>query len=251
MTKPCRTEQLSTFPAIVHYAIAIVSVVAAIVAAGLITRSLNAEAIASTMLCAVIVAAWVGGLGPGLTTVALALLAFHYYLAPPLNSFHWKTDLFVVGISEIPRLTLFSITSLFVALLISAQRNATEELRRSSYNLQIAMEDQNRVEAALLRSEMYLTEAQRLSGTGSFGWNVASGEIVWSDQTFRIFGYDEATRPTVELIMQRTHPEDRAAVQKTIDVASSDGKDFDQEHRLLMPDGSVKYIHALARAVKD
>jgi len=90
-----------------------------------------------------------------------------------------------------------------------------------------------------------------LSGTGSFGWNVASGEIIWSDETFRIFGYDETAKPTVELIVERTHPEDRAAVQKTIDLASSEGKDFDQEHRLLMPDGSVKYIHALARAVKD
>jgi PAS domain S-box-containing protein len=183
--------------------------------------------------------------------VTFALLAFHYYLVPPGGSFTWKHDLFAVDVSEIPRLILFSTTSLVVAFLISAQRNATEELRQSTHDLQIAMGDQRRIEAALLHSEMYLTEAQRLSGTGSFGWNVASGEIIWSDETFRIFGYDETTKPTVELIVERTHPEDRAAVQKTIDVASSEGKDFDQEHRLVMPDGSVKYIHALARAVKD
>jgi PAS domain S-box-containing protein len=225
--------------------------VVAIVAAELITRLLNAEAIASSMLCAVIFAAWVGGRGPGLLAVTFALLAFHYYLVPPGGSFTWKHDLFAVDVSEIPRLILFSTTSLVVAFLISAQRNATEELRQSTHDLQIAMGDQRRIEAALLHSEMYLTEAQRLSGTGSFGWNVASGEIIWSDETFRIFGYDETTKPTVELIVERTHPEDRAAVQKTIDVASSEGKDFDQEHRLVMPDGSVKYIHALARAVKD
>jgi len=251
MTKPGLTEPLSTTSTISRYATAILSVVVAIVAAELITRLLNAEAIASSMLCAVIFAAWVGGRGPGLLAVTLALLAFHYYLVPPGSSFTWKPDLFAVDVSEIPRLILFSTTSLVVAFLISAQRNATEELRQSTHDLQIAMGDQRRIEAALLHSEMYLTEAQRLSGTGSFGWNVASGEIIWSDETFRIFGYDETTKPTVELIVERTHPEDRAAVQKTIDVASSEGKDFDQEHRLVMPDGSVKYIHALARAVKD
>src|SRR5260370_29452230 len=103
----------------------------------------------------------------------------------------------------------------------------------------------------LLHREMYLTEAQRLSRTGSFGWIVSSGEIFWSDETFRIFQCDRATKPTLEFIVQRTHPEDRAAVQKTIDRAFSDGKDFDHEYRLLMPDGSVKYVHAVARATRD
>jgi PAS domain S-box-containing protein len=87
--------------------------------------------------------------------------------------------------------------------------------------------------------------------TGSFGWNVSSGQIVWSDETFRIFQCDRATKPTAEVIVQRTHPEDRAAVQETIDRASIAGEDFDHEYRLLMPDGSVKYVHAVARAAKD
>jgi PAS domain S-box-containing protein len=234
-----------------HYAMAVLSVAVAIVAAELITRLLNAEAIASSMLCAVIFAAWVGGLGPGLLAVTLALLAFHYYLAPPINSFTWKHNLFAAGISEVPRLFLFSIVSLVVAFVISAQRKATEELRRSAHDVQVAMWHQKRIEAALLHSEMYLTEAQRLSGTGSFGWNVASGDIIWSEQTFRIFGCDRTTKPTVELIVQRTHPEDRAAVQNTIDRVTREGKDFDHEYRLLMPDGSVKYVHALARAVRN
>src|SRR5882757_6055270 len=233
-----------------YYALAVLSAAVAIIAAELITRLLHAEAIASTMLCAVIFAAWFGGLGPALTAIALALLAFHYFLVPPTNSFTWKDGLFAVAISEVPRLLLFSITSLVVASLISAQRKATETLRLSRDDLRVAMQDQGRIEAALLRSEMYLTEAQKLSGTGSFGWNTASGEIIWSDQTFRIFGGDRTTKPTVEFIVQRTHPQDRAAVQQTISRASVDGKDFDHEYRLLMPDGSVKYVHALARAVK-
>jgi PAS domain S-box-containing protein len=236
--------------AIVGYATAVLSVAGAIIAVELLTRLFHAEAITSSMLCAVIVAAWFGGFGPALLAIALALLAFHYYLMPPINSFAWKNELSAVGISEVSRLFLFSIVSFAVASVISAQRRATETLRRSRDELQMAIKDQKRSEAALLRSEMYLTEAQGLSGTGSFGWNVATGEIIWSDQAFRIFGADRKTKPTVEFIVQRTHPEDRAAVQQTIGRAVVDGQDFEHEYRLLMPDGSVKYLHAVARAVQ-
>jgi PAS domain S-box-containing protein len=233
------------------HAAAVLSVAVAIVAAELITRLLHAEAIASSMLCAVIFAAWLGGFGPALLAIALALLAFHYYLLPPVNSFTWKSDLFAVDISELPRLVLFSIVSILVALIIAAQRKATEALRHSSDELLAAVADQKRIASALLHSEMYLTEAQRLSCTGSFGWNLSTGEIFWTDETFRIFQYDRATKPRLELIVQRTHPDDRAAVQRTIDDASRDGRDFDHEYRLLMPDGSVKYVHAVARAARD
>jgi len=236
---------------IYHYAAAILSVALALIAAELITRLLNAEAIASLMLCAVIFTAWAGGLAPALLAITLALLAFHYYLAPPISSFAWKHDLSAVGVSEAPRLVLFFLTSFVAAYLISAQRKATQDLQRSGHDLQLAMQDQKRIEAALLHSEMYLTEAQRLSGTGSFAWNVASGEVIWSDQTFRVFGCDRATKPTVEFILQRVHPEDRAAVQATIDRATIGRNDYDHEFRLLMPDGSVKYIHTVARATQD
>ena len=90
-----------------------------------------------------------------------------------------------------------------------------------------------------------------MSRTGSFGWSVATGEIIWSDETFRIFGYDKAPFAIIDMVVQRTHPDDRAAVQQTIDRAVKDGKDFDHEHRLLLPDGSVKHVHAVAHAVKD
>src|SRR6202008_2168783 len=106
-------------------------------------------------------------------------------------------------------------------------------------------------EKKLQRSEAYLAEAQGLSHTGSFGWKVATGEIIWSQETFRIFQYDQTTKPTVELILQRVHPQDLALVEQTIERASRDGKDFDFEHRLLMPDGSVKYLHDIAHRVRE
>ena len=105
--------------------------------------------------------------------------------------------------------------------------------------------------AELRRSEVYLTEAQRLSRTGSFGWNVSSGEILWSEECSRIYGYDRAPSVTVDMILQRTHPEDLALVQRTINRASRDGKDFDFENRLLMPDGTVKHVHVAAHAIRD
>src|SRR5438445_3547574 len=101
------------------------------------------------------------------------------------------------------------------------------------------------------RSEAYLAEGQRLSNTGSFGWKPSTGEIIWSEETFRIFQYDRTTIPTVELVLQRVHPEDMVLVKQTIERASQEGKDFDFEHRLLMPDGSVKHIHVVARAERD
>src|SRR5712671_3887398 len=101
------------------------------------------------------------------------------------------------------------------------------------------------------RNETYLAEAQRLSHTGSFGWKPSTNEIIWSEETFRIFQYDRSTKPTVELILQRVHPEDAALVKETIERASQNGKDFEHEYRLLMPDGAVKHIHVVARAERD
>jgi PAS domain S-box-containing protein len=104
---------------------------------------------------------------------------------------------------------------------------------------------------ALRRSEAYLAEAQRLSHTGSFGWNVTTGELTWSAETFCILGCDRALKPTLDLVLQRVHPQDLALVQLKIEAASREGTGFDFEHRLRMPDGSVKHLQVIAHAVKN
>jgi len=102
----------------------------------------------------------------------------------------------------------------------------------------------------LQRSEDFLAEAQSISHTGSFGWSVSSGEIYWSEETYNIFQYDRTVKPALELVFQRIHPDDRDLVQQIIDRASEARANLDFEHRLLMLDGSVKYLHVLARVLE-
>jgi PAS domain S-box-containing protein len=111
--------------------------------------------------------------------------------------------------------------------------------------------ERKRAAEALRQAQAYLAEAQRLSHTGSFGWRLFNGEIFWSEETYRLFQYDRTTKPTVELVLQRVHPEDAAFVRQTIERASQDGNNFDFEYRLLMPDGFVKHVHVVARALSD
>jgi PAS domain S-box-containing protein len=124
----------------------------------------------------------------------------------------------------------------------------TSQLMAVNRELTSEVLQRQRAEEALQRSEAYLAEAQRISHTGSFGWDVSSGQIFWSEETFRIFEYDPANKPTVEVILRRTHPEDRVFFQETLDQIARDRKAFDFEHRLLLPDGSVKYVQVVGHA---
>jgi C4-dicarboxylate-specific signal transduction histidine kinase len=162
--------------------------------------------------------------------------------------------------SEIDQLLLsvaanHAATAFRTARLIDGHRRAEEALRQSEHQLRRARDElETKVAertAELRRSETYLAEAQRLSRTGSFGWNIASGNIYWSEETFRIFECDRLAQPTVDLVLQRTHPLDRAGVQQTIDRATQDRTDLDFEHRLLMPDGRIKNVRIVGHPVFD
>jgi PAS domain S-box-containing protein len=124
----------------------------------------------------------------------------------------------------------------------SVQRSLREAAERS---------DRRRAEEALRRSEAYLAEAQRLSHTGSFGWSVVSGEVYWSRETFRIFEFDEASKVSIERIVQQIHPEDRTAMQATLDRITRERQDFDFEHRLVMPEGSFKHVRVVGHPAED
>ena len=105
--------------------------------------------------------------------------------------------------------------------------------------------ERRRAEEALRRSEAYLAEAQRLSHTGSFGWDVARGQLYWSRETFRIMGYEPGSKVTIDHVLQRTHPEDRPVLIELMKRVSRERTAFDCEHRLLMPSGAVKHLRVV------
>lgn len=106
-------------------------------------------------------------------------------------------------------------------------------------------------EEALRRSEAFLAEGQRLSQAGSFGWKVATGEIYWSRETFRIYGCDPTVAVSMPMVMQHVHPDDRTTMRDLIEGAARAGTHLDYEHRLQLPDGSVKHVHVIAHPVVD
>jgi PAS domain-containing protein len=106
-------------------------------------------------------------------------------------------------------------------------------------------------EAALKRSEAFLAEAQHLSRVGSFAWRTATNEITWSEQLYRILEFDPHVRVTLELIGTRVHPEDLTLFHDMIERVSSSASDFQYEHRLLMPDHSIKYLHLIAHGTRN
>jgi len=111
--------------------------------------------------------------------------------------------------------------------------------------------EQKRAEAALRRSQAaYLAEAQKLSLTGSFGWNTQTGEVFWSEQTFANLGYGQDVRPSIEAMLQRVHPDDAAAVRQALKQAAANRDGVDIEFRLLPADGTVRHLHAVAHAME-
>jgi signal transduction histidine kinase len=226
----------SKAPTILSYSVAVLSVAAALVAGLLFNTFLQIDPFVSLFLCAIMFVAWSGGLCPGLLATVLSILAFAYYFAPPINSFG-------VEFKDIPRIVLFAIAALFVVSLSAAQRRAAESLRRARDDLQAAVQE-------LARLNNTLDEAQRLSHTGSFGWKVASGDIVWSKETYQILGVNRTVKPSIDLILQHIHQDDRELVQLELDRVVRGEQDCDNEYRLLMPNGFVKHLHVRVRRVK-
>src|SRR5262245_16681296 len=112
--------------------------------------------------------------------------------------------------------------------------------------------ERKQAQEALARNQAtYLAEAQKLSHTGSFGWNGATGEIDWSEECFRIFAFDPATKPTAKMVLKRVHPGDIALVRRVIGRAAAAKEPFEFEPRLRMPDGTVKHLHVVAHATPD
>jgi PAS domain S-box-containing protein len=132
---------------------------------------------------------------------------------------------------------------------VGSATNETGSLKRIGVGVDVT--EHEILTRELRRREAYLAEAQRLSHTGSFGWRPGSEEHVWSDETYRIFEYDPATKVTLDMIVERVHPEDRNFMLDLVERASTSGAAIDCEYRLLFPDDRVKYVHVLARSLEN
>jgi signal transduction histidine kinase len=119
-------------------------------------------------------------------------------------------------------------------------------------DLKIQVTEREKADArALRRSEAFLAEGQRLSQIGTFSWRVAADEVTWSEQLYRIYEFEIGVPVTLELIRTRVHPEDLSVLERMVDQARGDANDFEWQYRLMMPDHSIKYLHAVAHATRD
>src|SRR5438874_5457987 len=124
------------------------------------------------------------------------------------------------------------------------ERARVEEVLREQ------LTERRRAEEELRRSEAYLAEGQRISHTGSWGWNVATGELFWSQEHFRIFGFDsETAKPSYPMFLEKIHPKDRPLVEQTVDRAVRERSDLEIDYQIVLTDGSTKYLQSLGHPV--
>ena len=206
-------------------------------------------------LCAVMLSVWVGGLGPGLLASVLSTLAFRYQLRHSL----------VPTLREVPEFITVFLSNILIALMSAAQRSAKESLRQTSEDLKGTVEDLQRTNEALhtesrereqaekrlRRSEAYLTEAQRLTKTGSWAYDPTTKKApYWSDEMFRIHGLEpQQGPPTSEEFLKHVHPEDRERVHDAMSKSVQEKWEYEVEHRMILPNGTIKHVHALGHLV--
>src|SRR6516164_227694 len=125
---------------------------------------------------------------------------------------------------------------------------ARNKINKSKPNTPIKI--RKRVDTELCRGEAYLAEAQRRTRTGNWVCNVSWRQSFWSLEFFRIFDSGPVrTKPSFSAFLHRIHPEDRLAVEQTIDRGVREGHDFDHDYRLMLSNGLIKYIHAVVHPI--
>ena len=117
------------------------------------------------------------------------------------------------------------------------------------YGTNIDIENLKRTEGRLRQSEAYLAEAQRLSHTGTWAFN-ATTTLYWSEESYRIWGLDPLQGlPNQDTLWQRIHPDDRDRVYKETQEALQQKRDYEGAFRIVLPDGTIKYLEALGHYV--
>jgi len=215
-------------------------------------------AVTPSYFCAVLLTAWLGGLGPALFAIVLSNLALMYYFVP-------STRTFVIDAKYISSLILFSLAALFVTWLSGRERGTTRslvyarnqldlkihELNKTNEALQAEITERKRAEEALMRSKDYLAEAQKLTHTGSWAWDPRTEQVLYcSEEMFHIYGLDpRSSLPSRENFRQQIHPQDHDWVKERFEEALRKKIDTSVEYRVLLLDGTVRHISASGHPV--
>ena len=229
----------TALPVILRYAIAVLSVAIAL-ALALIMRRFEGVAV-TPFLMAIALTVWYAGRGPGFLTIVLSTLSEDYFFTPPLYQFRFD-------LSNLPYLIVFTLFGLVFSWFSSTRRRKEQELQQAGKELELKVAERT---AELRRSEAFLAEGQRLMHTGTLAFDFATRKnIFWSEEMYRLFGFDPKMGiPSFEESTQRVHPEDRERVLKTREKGVREGAGYEVEFRTLLPDGTIRYIHAVVRPV--
>src|SRR5205809_1368816 len=217
---------------------------------------------------AVLLATWFGGTGSGLFAVLLSTLSINFFFTEPFFAFEFS-------VRDVPTTVAFLFSALVISSWSSARkrnenrlRKSESELRQARNELEAKVEERTaklsraneelhreiiereNAEQKLRHSEAFLTEGQRISHTGSWSWNVSSGKVAWSEEHFRIFGFDpDKTDPSFQLFLEKVHPEDRLFIERSLNEAVRQRTGFDIEFRIALADGAIKYVQGVGRPV--
>jgi len=204
----------------------------------------------SFFICAVTLAAWYGGFGPGLLASVLSVAAiegFRRYpsIASALNA------------GEEARTVIFLFEGFLISWICAKLKLGAELLRRARDELEVRVhqrtQDLQRVNEELRRSETYLTEGQRLTRTGSWAWNhPARDKVYWSKEQFLIWGFNpEMVVPPYWEALTRVHPDDRAKYDPIVEAAVREKRDFELELRIILPNREMKYLYTIGHPILD
>src|SRR5947207_11813739 len=215
---------------------------------------------------AVLLSTWFGGTGPGLLAVLLSTLSINFFFTEPFLAFQFSAR-------DVPTTVAFFFSALVISSWSTSRKRAENRLRDSEYELRKARNEleakdeeltaklsraneelqseiieRKSAEEKIRRGKAFLAEGQRISRTGTWSWNVASGKVTWSEEHYRIFGFDpEKTKASFQLFMETVHPEDRSFIKQGLDEAIRERSGFDLEFRLALPDGAIKHVQGVGR----
>jgi len=242
---PRQSRGLPRWTLLQRYSFAVLPVAAALRAALLLDHFGFRDATVPLFICASAISTWYGGQGPAVLAVVLSSLAFDYFFVPPLYTLY-------IAAAEIPYFIIFALFAVLVSWFGRIRRRVEEDLRNARDELESLNRELEKRSAALeVSNKEYLSEAQKLTHTGSWVLNVADRTWVHvSEEWCRIFGFDPAEgAPRWEKRLERIHPDDRLHWKSALERAIVEKADYDVVFRIVLPDDTVRWIHTVGHPV--